>query len=348
MNRNIGRYGRTTYRRIGELLSNYGDVLPEICYSASMETKEVIILKRGEKGFWKTNWGSMKDYETALAIAMAKNDEMEITPEQYDAMEVGSHRGFGGVYANLERDYDTRLYLLGELPLYDDFEENSLMASLHGVGLYLETGEEFKQNCGQMDAEDMGWLNAVIAGTYGTGDHPIFGVDDIKSHHIIMYTAEDPGNETHIFENPKEVTDCVGYLGYYDCIERDRDDYAEGKYIDRRFDFSDVTENFGMDDTAVTEGAYKTASAVMEETFAEMQDLMLGRIENAYRNNDQGAAREAFMRYHGAVNPVTPQFEAFVCSVAEATGIPFDYLNEIGRKPQDRSENEATNGMELK
>ncbi|MDR0851745.1 MAG: hypothetical protein LBN36_04570 [Clostridiales Family XIII bacterium] len=88
-------YEKTPLKRIGELLFDYEHTLPELCYSASTESNEIIILKRGETGYYKTDWDPVKDYDTAIAIAKRKNDRMGITPEQYDAMVFGSMLGFG-------------------------------------------------------------------------------------------------------------------------------------------------------------------------------------------------------------------------------------------------------------
>ena len=90
-------YEMTPLEKLEELLADYKNTLPDACYSASQETNEVIIIKRGERGFYKTDWGVMKDYDTALLIAKRKNERLEITPEQYDAMVLGSMRGFNSL-----------------------------------------------------------------------------------------------------------------------------------------------------------------------------------------------------------------------------------------------------------
>jgi hypothetical protein len=348
MNKDTYRYGRTPYAKVQELLNDHKNKLPEICYSASIETNEVVILKRGEKGFWKTDWGPMKDYDTALSVAMTKNDMMGISPEQHDAMVCGSTRGSYGRYYNPEQDYDKRLDLLGKLPVYDDFEENNVIESLEGVGLYLYTGDGYKEIYDQLNASQKAKIDARIAEDQDKFDPPISGANDLKSHHIIFDTAEDPGEEIYICDDPKEAAGCIENISYYCYIERDDHDHAKGKYIDRRFDFSGVTKNFGMDDTAATERAYKVAYSVMDDIFAEMQDLMLGRLENAYKRGDHEAAREAFLKYYAAVDPVPSEYEAFVASVAEAANIPPGYLLAIDMAGQNIGEESEMGGIELK
>ena len=69
--------------------------LPEMCYSVSETTKEVIIIKRGEKGYYPVSlpW---KNYTIAELESYANNqNEMRgIMPEERMAMEVGSMFGW--------------------------------------------------------------------------------------------------------------------------------------------------------------------------------------------------------------------------------------------------------------
>jgi hypothetical protein len=341
MNRDVEKYGRTPHTRIRGLLEDYENSLPEACYSADIITHEVVLLQRGEKGYYTTNWGAMKDYETALSVAKTQNDAMEITPEQYDAMFIGSMRGFGSQYANPDRDYGTRLYLLGQLPVFDDFEDNTLAESLGGVGMLLSTGEDFIKGCGRLDSVEMQRLNNSLNDCIDGMD----GLSDIEPHHIVLCTEQNPSDEIYVFRNPKEACELIGYLSYYNEIPRDERDYAKGEIVDRRYDFSGVTKDFGMDDEVATASAYEIAAAVQENDIAAMQDIMLGRIENAYNFDDHTAVKDALYRYYTAANPVSPQYDAFIDSVADATIVPAEYLRAIDLTSHDYEE---TGGMELK
>lgn len=69
--------------------------LPEICYSVSETTKEVIVIKNGEMGYYPVSypWMDMTLRECE-DCANTLNDELGILPEERMAMEVGSIFGW--------------------------------------------------------------------------------------------------------------------------------------------------------------------------------------------------------------------------------------------------------------
>lgn len=67
--------------------------LPEMCHSVNGVTGKVIIIKRGEHGFWDTIHTTISP-DDSQAIADARNKQMGITKIQEKAMYVGSLFGW--------------------------------------------------------------------------------------------------------------------------------------------------------------------------------------------------------------------------------------------------------------
>jgi hypothetical protein len=72
------------------------ELLPPVCYGLNEVTNEVIIIKRGETGYYKTDWGS--NYTKEMVDKL--NEKLEVTKEQAQAMKVGSMFGWDVKGAN--------------------------------------------------------------------------------------------------------------------------------------------------------------------------------------------------------------------------------------------------------
>ena len=68
--------------------------LPEMCYGVLNTTNEIIVVKRGETGYYPTGWEPAKDRQAAEKWCNLLNERLEITQAQRIAMEVGSMFGF--------------------------------------------------------------------------------------------------------------------------------------------------------------------------------------------------------------------------------------------------------------
>lgn len=67
--------------------------LPEMCFSTLPITGDLICIKRGETGYYPSDW-STDDKERNVQIADDANEKLGVTPEQRQAMEVGSMAGW--------------------------------------------------------------------------------------------------------------------------------------------------------------------------------------------------------------------------------------------------------------
>ena len=67
--------------------------LPEQCYSALLDTGAVVILKRGETGYYKTDI-PFQDKESAKQLVAEYNTKLGVTKAQSEAMKAGSMFGF--------------------------------------------------------------------------------------------------------------------------------------------------------------------------------------------------------------------------------------------------------------
>lgn len=67
--------------------------LPEMCFSVLQSTGELICIKRGESGYYPSDWNT-DDRERNIQIAEDANERMGVTAEQRQAMETGSMFGW--------------------------------------------------------------------------------------------------------------------------------------------------------------------------------------------------------------------------------------------------------------
>ena len=79
--------------------------LPERCYSTLIETPTIVILKRGETGFYATDIPPAKTREEAEALVDHYNRELGVSKGQLAAMQAGSMFGFACPAAD-PKNYD--------------------------------------------------------------------------------------------------------------------------------------------------------------------------------------------------------------------------------------------------
>ena len=83
--------------------------LPDMCYGVLGTTNELIILKKGEIGYWKTNYGPAPSYEEANEWCDLVNTNLGVTRAQRMAMEHGSMFGWDIPAANPDEDINKRI-----------------------------------------------------------------------------------------------------------------------------------------------------------------------------------------------------------------------------------------------
>lgn len=69
------------------------DGLPELCFSTLMTTGQLICIKRGESGYYPSDWDT-GDKERNVELADELNARRGVTPAQRQAMEIGSMAGW--------------------------------------------------------------------------------------------------------------------------------------------------------------------------------------------------------------------------------------------------------------
>lgn len=70
------------------------DKLPEMCYGVLNTSNELIIIKRGESGYYRTNYPAAKTRKDTEEWCDELNERMDITKAQRKAMECGSMFGW--------------------------------------------------------------------------------------------------------------------------------------------------------------------------------------------------------------------------------------------------------------
>lgn len=78
---------------------NY-DKLPDSCWGVLKETNEIIIIKKGETGYYKTDYLPAKSLEAAEEWCNEINERMGVSKEVRKAMEAGSMWGWDSPGAN--------------------------------------------------------------------------------------------------------------------------------------------------------------------------------------------------------------------------------------------------------
>lgn len=73
--------------------NNVNNQLPERCYSLLIATNEVIVIKRNESGYYKTDLLA-EDKETARELVNNLNETLGVTKAQEQAMVFGSMFGW--------------------------------------------------------------------------------------------------------------------------------------------------------------------------------------------------------------------------------------------------------------
>lgn len=69
------------------------DGLPELCFSTLRNTGQLICIKRGETGYYPSEWDT-GDKERNVELADELNEHLGVTPIQRQAMEIGSLAGW--------------------------------------------------------------------------------------------------------------------------------------------------------------------------------------------------------------------------------------------------------------
>lgn len=74
--------------------------LPETCYASNLSDDSLVLLKRGERGFWPTEDYPLGQFPDFSTYADYLNARRGVTPAQRNAMEAGSVFGFDVPGAN--------------------------------------------------------------------------------------------------------------------------------------------------------------------------------------------------------------------------------------------------------
>lgn len=86
-------------------MSKYEEKLPEHCYGVNLSARTLIIIKKNESGYYRTNSAPCNTIEEAQSIADEYNDRLGVTKAQASAMSVGSMFGWDVPGANPD-NYD--------------------------------------------------------------------------------------------------------------------------------------------------------------------------------------------------------------------------------------------------
>lgn len=86
-----GDWGIQTERE--RFVPKLAEGLPELCFSVLPSTGELICIKRGENGYYPSDW-STDDSAQNRELADYNNERLGVTQEQRLAMECGSMHGW--------------------------------------------------------------------------------------------------------------------------------------------------------------------------------------------------------------------------------------------------------------
>lgn len=94
--------------------------LPETCYSYLRNTGELVVLKRGESGYYSTGC-TTGSVETAKALMEQYNQRLDVSRAQAAAMEAGAMFGWHIPGAN-PKNYDENGQFLKQRPKEHELE----------------------------------------------------------------------------------------------------------------------------------------------------------------------------------------------------------------------------------
>ena len=77
----------------GQFAPKVAEGLPELCFSTLRTTGQLICIKRGETGYYPSDWDT-GDKEGNVELADELNEDLGVTPIQRQAMEIGSMAGW--------------------------------------------------------------------------------------------------------------------------------------------------------------------------------------------------------------------------------------------------------------
>ena len=83
--------------------------LPDLCYGVLNTTHEIIVIKKGETGYYATDWPAAKTAEDANGWCNEMNDGLGVTRAQRNAMEHGSMFGFDCLAADPDNEINQRV-----------------------------------------------------------------------------------------------------------------------------------------------------------------------------------------------------------------------------------------------
>ena len=79
--------------KLGMVSPKVAEGLPELCFSTLRTTGQLICIKRGETGYYPSDWDT-GDKEGNVELADELNEDLGVTPIQRQAMEIGSMAGW--------------------------------------------------------------------------------------------------------------------------------------------------------------------------------------------------------------------------------------------------------------
>ena len=109
---------QTEAERFGPKLA---EGVPEMCFSVLPSTGELICIKRGERGYYLSDW-STDDRKKNAELADFNNEKLGVTSAQRRAMEVGSMHGWDIPGAD-PKSYESHDRIVNSAPVHPDTKE---------------------------------------------------------------------------------------------------------------------------------------------------------------------------------------------------------------------------------